>query len=89
MVMSLVLELEKPLFRSHLTLVVNDVHIHIYAACIVLLTDLHVVEKSLCLEVTRTYRSHVHKVQALVLASELLADLHVEIERTVNLFLKE
>ena len=47
MVMSLVLELEKPLLCSSLALVINDVNINIDAACIVLLTYLHVIEKAL------------------------------------------
>ena len=46
-VMCLVLELEKPFFSGHLPIVIDYVHIHIYTACIVLLTDLHVVEKTL------------------------------------------
>ena len=87
--MCLVLELKEPLLCGHLSLVVNDVYIYIYAACIVLFADLHVIQKALCLEVTGTYRGHVHEVQALVLASELLADLHVEIQGAVNLFLEE
>ena len=89
MVVGLVLELEKPFFCRHFTFVAYDVHIHIYAACIVFFTDLHVVEKPLALEVACTDSSHIHKVQALVLTAEFLADLHVEIQRTVYLILKE
>ena len=87
--MCLVLELKEPLLSGHLSLVVNDVYIYIYAARIVLFADLHVVQKALCLEVTGAYRGHVHEVQALVLAAKLLSDLHVQIEGTVDLFLKE
>ena len=87
--MSLVLELEKPFLRVHLALVVYDIHVNIYAACVVLLADLHVVKKALCLEVTCADSGHIHKIEALVFASEFLAYLHVKIEGSVDLFLHE
>ena len=45
----LVLELKKPFLCSHLPLVIHDVHIHEDAAGIVLLADLHIVKKAICL----------------------------------------
>ena len=89
MVVSLVLELEKPLLCCHLALVVNDVNVYIDAACVVLLADLHVIKVAVCLEVTCTDAGHIHEVETLVLTAEFLADLHVKIESAVDLVLKE
>ena len=89
MVMSLVLELEKPLLCSHLPLVTDDIHIHIYAARIVLLADLHIIKKTFALEVTRSYAGHIHEIQTLVLASEFLADLQIQVKGSVYLVLQE
>ena len=89
MVMCLVLELEKPLLCSHVSLIVNNVHIHIYAACIVLLAHLHIVKKALRLEITCADSSHIHEVQALMFTSEFLADLHIEVKGSVDLTLDE
>ena len=47
MVVCLVLELEEPLLSGHLTLVVHDIHINVYAACIILFADLHIIKKAL------------------------------------------
>ena len=87
--MGLVLELKKPFLRRHFTLIAYDIHIHIYAAGIVLLTDFHIIEKALALEITRSDAGHIHKVQALVLASEFLADLQIQVKGSVYLVLQE
>ena len=89
MVVGLVLELKEPLLCGHLTFVINDIHVNIDAACIVLLADLHIVEKTLSLEVTGTDAGHVHEVDVLVLTAELLTDLKVEVECSVDLLLEE
>ena len=89
MVMSLVLELKEPFLRCKLTFIIHHVNVHIYAASIVLLTHLHIVKQTLSLEITGSYRCHIHQVQALMLTTQVLADLHVEVESTVNLALYE
>ena len=84
MVVSLVLEHQEPFLRL-------PVHIHIneYAAGVVLLAHLHVIELPFLPEVTRSDCGHVHQIQAFVLASELLPHLQVKIEGPVDLLLDE
>ena len=89
MVMSFVLELKEPFLRCKLTLIIHHVNVHIYAASIVLFTHLHIVKQALSLEITGSDRCHIHQVQALMFTTKFLANLHIEVESTVNLALYE
>ena len=89
MVMSLVLELKKPFFSCECSLVIHYINIHINAAGIIFLAHLHVVEQTLSLEITGSDRCHIHQVQALMFTTKFLANLHIEVESTVNLALYE
>ena len=84
MVMGLVLELQQPFLHCPV-----NIHIHINAACIVLLAHLHIVQKPFALEITGTYRRDIHQAERLVLPSELLADLQIEVICPLNLILDE
>ena len=50
---------------------------------------LHIIEKTLALKVACTDASHIHKVQALVLTTKFLANLHVEIESSIDFLFEE
>ena len=67
--MCLVLKLQQPALH-------NTVNIDVYedAASVILLALLHIVELTELAEVARTDSSQLHKAEALLLATKLLAD---------------
>ena len=83
-VVGFVLELEQPFLDSAV-----HVHVNVYAAGIVFFADFEVIEYASGLERAGSYGGHIHKVQALAVASELFAELQVELQRAFYVFLDE
>ena len=82
--MCLILEHEQPSFEFAV-----HVHIYIYAAGVVLLADLHVVEKARLAEITSSDGSHIHEVQPLMLTAKFLSHLEIQIQCPVDVFFHE
>ena len=68
--MGLVLELEEPLLLLAIHVYINE-----YRASIVLLADLHIVEKAFLAKVTRTDSSKFHEAERFLGATEFFANV--------------
>ncbi len=84
MVVRLVLEHQQPLLGL-------PVHIDIYeyAAGVVLLADLQVVQQAFLPEILGTDRGHIHQIEAFLLAAGLGTHLQVEVQSAVDVLLDE
>ena len=82
--MGFVFELEQPLFGLSV-----HVNIHEDAAGIVFFADFHIVQQTLCLEVAGSDGRHIHKVDALPVAPQLLTHLQIHLVCAVYFLLDE
>ena len=96
MVVSLILEHQEPTFcgstpltNRFLSGVEGHIDVDEYAAGVVLLADLHVVEFAGLPQITGADCGHVHEIQALALTAEFPAHLEIEVQCAVYVFLDE